>query len=262
MVRNLRLEIAYDGSAYAGWQIQTNAPTVQAAIEARLAQITQRPCRLRVAGRTDAGVHAAGQIANFLTESAIPLRGLLRGMNALLPPDIGILSVEEVALDFDSRRHNQGKRYRYSIWNQRAPSPALRARTYHLHRPLDVAAMAAAARHLVGSHDFSAFRAADCTCKTTQRTLYRCTVSQEGALIAIVVEGTAFLKNMVRIIAGTLLAVGQGARGPESIPTLLASRDRTQAGVTLPPHGLCLERVFLDSGPRLARAIELTHPAL
>jgi tRNA pseudouridine38-40 synthase len=244
-MRNIRLVIAYQGTAYAGWQIQPVDPTVQGVIEARLQQMTQQPCRLRAAGRTDAGVHAAGQLANFRTESTISLRSFHRGLNALLPDDIAILSVEEVPLEFDSRRHNLGKRYRYSIWNQRTPSAELAARTLHLHRPLDLPSMARAARLLVGVHDFIAFRAADCERKTTVRTLYRVTLSDERPLIHIDVDGTAFLKNMVRIIAGTLVEVGRGDRDSQSIAELLRSGRRPQAGVTLPPHGLCLMRVFL-----------------
>ena len=244
-MRNLRLVLAYQGTAYAGWQIQPNAPTVQGVVEERLRQLTQRPTRLRVAGRTDAGVHATGQMANFLTESSLAPRVFLRGLNALLPPDISVRSVEEVPLDFDSRRHNLGKHYRYSIWTARIASVEQRPRSYHLHRPLDLVAMATAARHFVGTHDFSACRAADCECKTTTRTLYRCSVSRDGALAQIDIEGTAFLKNMVRIIAGTLVEVGRGERAADSMPELLRSGHRPAAGMTLPPHGLCLVRVFL-----------------
>jgi tRNA pseudouridine38-40 synthase len=244
-MRNLRFVIAYQGTAYAGWQIQPVAPTVQGVIEERLATMTQRPCRLRAAGRTDAGVHARGQLANLLTESTLSTRTFFRGLNGLLPPDIAVLSVEEVPLDFDSRRNNHGKHYRYSVWNQRPPSPAHQDTTYHLHRALDVGAMARAGRLLVGTHDFSAFRSASCERKTTVRTLFRCTVSEELPLIHLDVEGTAFLKNMVRIIAGTLIDVGHRGKAPETILDLLRSGDRTAAGVTLPPHGLCLMRVFL-----------------
>jgi tRNA pseudouridine38-40 synthase len=244
-MRNLRLTIAYDGTAYAGWQVQPSSPTVQGTIEERLQEMTRTPTRLRVAGRTDAGVHAEGQVANFRTESTIPLRGFHRGLNALLPPEIAILSVEEVPLEFDSRRHNHGKHYRYRIWNQRTPSPELAGRSLHLHRALDLEAMARAARHFVGTHDFAGFRSASCERLTTVRTLYRCTVSHELPIVTIDVEGTAFLKNMVRIISGTLIAVGHGDLGPDTIPALLAGADRGAAGVTLPPHGLTLLRVFL-----------------
>ena len=244
-MRNIRLVIAYRGAAYSGWQIQPSTPTVQGEIERRLEQMTGSPCRLRAAGRTDAGVHAEGQLANFRTESAIAVGAFMRGLNALLPDDIAILSAEEVEIDFDSRRHNRGKHYRYRIWNQRAPSAGLAAAVWHLHRPLDLAAMARASRHLVGTFDFSAFRSASCDCETTTRTIYRCSVAADGPERRIDVEGTAFLKNMVRIIAGTLVDVGRGRRDPESLAELLASGDRTRAGVTAPARGLTLVRVFL-----------------
>ena len=244
-MRNLRLVIAYQGTRYAGWQLQPRSPTVQGTIEEKLLQMTQQLCRLRVAGRTDAGVHARGQVANFRTESGLNERAFFRGLNALLPDDIAILAVDEVAPEYDSRRHNQGKHYRYSIWNQRAPSPELAATTHHLHRPLDVVAMARAARCFVGTHDFASFRSASCERLTTVRSLYRCSISWAPPLVHIDVEGTAFLKNMVRIIAGTLVEVGRGDRGAESIQELLGQARRPEAGVTLPPQGLCLMRVFI-----------------
>jgi len=245
-MRNIRLTIAYQGAAYSGWQIQPSTPTVQGAIEERLRQMTGAHCRLRAAGRTDAGVHARGQVANFRTESSISLRAFHRGLNALLPHDIAILAVEEVPEEFDSRRHNQGKHYRYLIWNERTPSPRHVSNTWHLHRPLALEPMAAAARLLVGSHDFSAFRSASCDAETTLRTLFRCTVGAEPPLVQIDVEGTAFLKNMVRIIAGTLVEVGREQRDPGSLTELLRCGQRPLAGVTAPPQGLTLMRVFLD----------------
>jgi tRNA pseudouridine38-40 synthase len=244
--RNIRLTIAYLGTAYCGWQVQPRSPTVQGAIEEKLLLMTREPVRLRAAGRTDAGVHALGQVANFRTGSSLSTGRILRGLNALLPPDISILSAEEVDPAFDSRRGNRGKHYRYSIWNHPLASPAVGATTLHVHRPLDLPAMARASLSLVGTHDFAAFRAASCDCETTVRTLYRCTVAREGPMVAIDVEGTAFLRNMVRIIAGTLLAIGQGAGQPALVDELLSGGDRTRAGMTLPPHGLCLVRVFVD----------------
>jgi tRNA pseudouridine38-40 synthase len=242
--RNLRLLIAYDGSGFAGWQIQPSAPTVQGAIETALQQITQRPCRLRAAGRTDAGVHALGQVANTYTESPIGCDKLRGGLNALLREAITIREIDEVNAAFDARRDARGKHYRYAIHNARTIPPLLRRSVHHVHRPLQLQAMADAAARLVGQHDFAAFRAASCERETTVRTLYRCTVAAHGPAVHIDVEGTAFLKNMVRIIAGTLIEVGLGRRAPASIDALLAAGDRTQAGVTAPPQGLCLVEVF------------------
>jgi tRNA pseudouridine38-40 synthase len=251
-MRNIRLIIAYQGTNYGGWQIQPDVPTVQGVIEDRLQSMTQKHCRLRVAGRTDAGVHAQGQLANFFTDSKISVDGFFRGLNALLPRDISILAVDEVPMEFDSRRHNEGKHYRYTIWNQRAPSTNHASWSYHLYRPLDLQAMASAARLFVGTHDFVAFSAACCDRENTVRTLYRCTISSVPPLIHIDVEGTAFLRNMVRIIAGTIVDVGQGERAPGSISDLLQSGNRTQAGMTLPAHGLCLMRVFAQDLDKLS----------
>ena len=243
--RNIRLTVAYKGTAYSGWQIQPNVPTVQGALERRLEEMTGHFCRVRASGRTDAGVHAQGQLANFITTSRVPLRGFLRGLNTLLPEDIGVLTVEEVPLDFDSRRNNHGKHYRYSLWNQRPPSPRLAPYCLQIHKPLDLMAMAEAGRLLVGTHDFAAFRAANCERETTVRTIFRCTICHEPPLVYIDVEGSAFLKNMVRIITGTLLDVGRGKREPQLITALLDEGDRTKAGMTVPPQGLCMMRVFL-----------------
>lgn len=244
-MRNIRLIIAYHGTAYSGWQIQPTVPTIQGEIERRLQHMTGEACRLRVAGRTDAGVHARGQMANFHCESAIPLRSIYRGLNALLPSDIAILAATEVDPDFDSRRNNHGKHYRYQIWNARSPSPPHGPVSWHLNRALDAGAMAAAGQHLVGTHDFQSFRAANCDSETTVRTLYRCSIGTSPPLLEIDVEGTAFLKNMVRIIVGTLVEVGRGTRETGSIVELLRARDRTRAGLTAPAHGLTLMEVFL-----------------
>lgn len=244
--RNLRLLVAYDGGGFSGWQIQPRAPTVQGAIEAALQQITQRPCRLRAAGRTDAGVHALGQVANVYTESAIGCDKLRGGLNALLPDAITIRELREAPAEFDARRGARGKHYRYTIHNARVIPPLTRRAAHHVHGALDLPAMADAAARLVGRHDFAGFRSASCERETTVRTLYRCTIAAQAPTIRIDVEGTAFLKNMVRIIAGTLIEVGLSKRPPSCIDELLASGDRTQAGITAPPHGLCLIEVFYD----------------
>ncbi len=237
--------MAYDGGAYSGWQVQPATLTVQGAIEGVLERMTQRPCRLRAAGRTDAGVHAAGQLACFQTESTLSAYRFLRGLNGLLPDDIIIREVVEVAAGFDPRRHNQGKHYRYVLWHAPMIPPDVRHRAYHRPGPLDLARMAAAAERLVGTHDFAAFRSASCERETTVRTLYRCTVNDRRPEVWIDVEGTAFLKNMVRIIAGTLLGIGSGKLPVARVDELLAAGDRSRGGVTAPAHALCMMRVFL-----------------
>lgn len=244
-MRNILLTIAYDGSAYAGWQVQPNVQTVQGALERCLQQITQVPCRLRSAGRTDAGVHANGQIANFFTESPLSSEDFARAINAVSPRDIAIRRVQEVPLAFDSRRTNKGKHYRYTLDNARQCDPLWRGRAWHVRSTLDLDKMAEAARRLVGSHDFSAFRAADCQRETTQRTLYRCSVATSGNRVMVDVDGTAFLKHMVRVIVGTLVEVAVAKRHPDCIAELLEGGDRTKSGRTAPAHGLCLLEVFL-----------------
>jgi tRNA pseudouridine38-40 synthase len=239
-----KLTVEYDGTDFAGWQRQVNGPSVQAALEEALAEMHGgTPTPVRGAGRTDAGVHALGQVAHFDAESRIPPHGYQRGLNALLPRSIAILAVDPVADDFDARFSARGKLYRYSIWTAPARSPTRDRYVWHLRRAIDVAHMQAAAERLVGRHDFSAFRAADCERRTTVRTLSRLAVARSGDLVTIEVEADAFLKNMVRIIVGTLCECGWGKRTPADVEAVLAGGDRRHAGVTAPPQGLALVRV-------------------
>ncbi len=249
MARNLRLTIEYDGTDFAGWQRQAPpSRTVQAELEAAVERMTGAATHVGGAGRTDAGVHAAAQVANFRTESAIPTLGFLRGLNGLLSADVAIIAVDEVDDAFDARRAARGKHYRYRVWNREPRSP-LRGRTsWHVHKRLDLPAMSAAARHLLGEHDFTAFRASDCDRKNPVRIVRRLDVGEpEPGLIVIDAEATAFLKHMVRTIAGTLVEVGLGAREPGSLADILAGRDRTRAGRTAPAQGLTLERVYYET---------------
>jgi tRNA pseudouridine38-40 synthase len=242
--RRLRLLIEYDGTDFHGWQRQENAPSVQATIEDALAAMTGRPTIVRGAGRTDAGVHALGQVAHFDTDAHnIPLHGFRRGLNSVLPRTIAIRDVAEVPPDFDARFSARGKLYRYQIWNEETRSPRIDRFVWHDRRPLDVARMNEGARLLVGRHDFAAFRAADCERRTTVRNVTRLEITREGSLVTLEIEADAFLKNMVRIITGTLVEIGRGRRALDTIPALLASGDRTQAGITAPPQGLTLVRV-------------------
>lgn len=245
-MRNIRLTLAYDGAAYHGWQRQPGQPTVQGAIEACLQQLTQQPCRLRGASRTDAGVHALGQVASFRSETTLSCAALARGLNALLPPDIVVRHAEDVDLTFDPRRDCAGKHYRYALHNARTLQAPLTGHAWQLRGPLDVGAMAEAAWSLVGEHDFAAFRAADCDRLDTRRTIYRASVARGvGPALLLDLEGTAFLKNMVRIITGTLVEVGRGRMRPAIIGELLAHGDRRRAGPTAPPYGLVLVQVHL-----------------
>ncbi len=242
-MRRIRLTVEYDGTDFAGWQRQPNGPSIQAAIEDALAQMTQQSVVVHGAGRTDAGVHALGQVLHFDTDGRIPLVGFRRGLNQLLPRSIAIVAAAEAAPDFDARRSARGKLYRYSIWNADSRSARLARFTWHLPRSLDVARMRRAAQTLIGRHDFAAFRAADCERKTTVRTLRRLDVVRTGDLVEIDVEADAFLKNMVRILAGTLAEAGLGRLSPEDVGRTLAARDRKLAGPTAPPWGLTLVRV-------------------
>jgi len=241
--RNLRILIEYDGTDFAGWQRQPGQRTVQAELEEAIAQMTGETVLVRGAGRTDAGVHARGQVANFALEANIPTIGLLRGLNSLLPPDVALLDVAEAPADFDARFSARGKLYRYELWNHLVRSP-LRARTsWHCRGAIELDVMRAAASALVGQHDFRAFRAADCERRTTVRVVRRLDVTRAGELLSFEVEATAFLKNMVRILVGTLVDVGRGRLAPDIVPAMLATGDRTIGGVTAPPQGLTLMRV-------------------
>lgn len=245
-LRTLRLTVAYDGTEFSGWQVQDGQRTVQGELERAIHQMTGESLRVRGAGRTDAGVHARGQVAAFSTETAIPALGFLRGLNALLPRDVAVREAAEAAAGFDPRRAASGKHYRYTFWNEEIRSPLHERFTWHVRAPLDVGAMAKAGGVLLGDHDFAAFRAADCERHNTVRRMRRVDVARDDSCVVLDVEATAFLKNMVRVIAGTLCAVGRGAATPEDVARILASRDRTKAGMTAPAAGLCLIKVSFD----------------
>jgi tRNA pseudouridine38-40 synthase len=252
LTRNLKLILEYDGTAFAGWQRQVaSTRTVQQVVEEAITRMTGTFSCLRGAGRTDAGVHARGQTANFRTEADIPVLGMRRGLNADLPRDVAVVSLEEAHPAFDARRWARGKRYAYRLWNRESRSPLHERTAWHIHAPLDTAAMAAGAAHLEGEHDFSAFRAAGCDRKNPVRVIRRLAVLRpEPDLVVLEIEATAFLRHMVRVIAGTLVEVGLGRRPPDEVATVLAGKNRARAGRTAPAGGLTLEEVFYDpSGP-------------
>ncbi|HQR30749.1 MAG TPA: tRNA pseudouridine(38-40) synthase TruA [Anaeromyxobacteraceae bacterium] len=241
----VKLVLSYDGTRYVGWQVQPNGPSIQAELERALSTLHKEPVRITGAGRTDAGVHALGQVASFPAARPLPVQAYVKGMNALLPDDVAVREAAVLDGPFDARRDARGKRYRYRIENLPTRAPLSRLQAWQVFRPLDVEAMRAAAEPLRGRHDFSAFRASDCEAAHAVRELRRLDVETPApGRIEVVAEATAFLKHMVRNLVGTLVEVGLGARPAASTAGLLASRDRTLAGRTAPPQGLTLEEVF------------------
>lgn len=247
--RVIYLQVAYDGTGYAGWQIQPQVPTVQGAIMEVLGTLEGKPVKVFGASRTDAGVHALGQGASFTTTSTIPPYGYLRGLNSFLPEDISVRAVREMPPGFHARFSARGKRYRYRIWNELSRDPLECRTAWHRLKRLDVEAMARGAAHLVGRHDFESFRSASCDRDNAVRDLTRVEISRAGPLVFVDVEGTAFLKHMVRVMVGSLVEVGRGHRPPDWIAEARDARNRSAAGPTAPPRGLCLERVFYDELP-------------
>jgi tRNA pseudouridine38-40 synthase len=253
---NFRLTLEYDGSGFAGWQVQSGGVrTLQGELEAALLRVTQLRARVHGASRTDAGVHAEGQVANVALETRLSAHALERALNAVLPPDVAVVSAEIVPDAFHARYHAQRKHYRYALWNGRRPSPLRAGRSWWVKSRLDAAAMREAAAHLVGTHDFTSFQAVGSEVETTERTLTRCDVAASPLAgdaaapgdLRLEVEGTGFLRHMVRILAGTLVQVGAGRLPPVALPAILAARDRARAGPTAPPQGLTLVRVFYES---------------
>jgi tRNA pseudouridine38-40 synthase len=241
--RNLLLTVAFDGTDYCGWQVQPGLPTVQGCLQKAIAEMEKRPVTLRGASRTDSGVHACGHTSNFRSRSSIPLIGYLKGLNAVLPASISILRVSQVPADFDARRSHSCKHYRYAIHNTLLRNPLIDRYTWYLRRPLNEKAMQQAAAYLHGEHDFDAFRAADCSQPHARRTITEITVRRRKHLVTIDVRGPAFLKNMVRIITGTLVWVGWGKIDHTDLVRILEGGQRSRAGITAPPCGLCLQSV-------------------
>lgn len=249
--RTFKLTIEYDGRAYAGWQYQVNGPSLQGLLEDKLAILVQMQGRLMGASRTDAGVHAFGQVISFRAVTPRTPQDLMFRMNAILPADVAVRAASVEADDFHARYSARGKRYRYQLWNARERSVFLAPFAWHVTRPLDVPAMKRAAALLVGEHDFSAFRAKDCQAKHAVRMLRALEVDDSRApLVCIEAQSRAFLKHMVRNLVGTLVDVGRGKRTPEDVTAILESRDRTRAGRTAPAHGLCLLWISYDDDDR------------
>ena len=242
-MRNVRLDICYDGSRYRGWQRLSSADnTIQQKIETALSRILNEPIELTGSGRTDAGTHAVGQVANFHCDSQMPCEEILSQLRRYLPEDIGIYSCRNVSERFHARLNAKTKTYRYRLWNSDSPCVFDRKYVYIYPRPVDVGAMYEAAELFLGQHDFSAFCANKNMKKSTVRYIHSLNVEQKDNEIVFTVTGNGFLHHMVRIMVGTLLEVGRGERSVESIPQLFGAQ-RAQAGELLPSCGLCLMEV-------------------
>ncbi|MBS0379750.1 MAG: tRNA pseudouridine(38-40) synthase TruA [Proteobacteria bacterium] len=254
-VARIAVGIEYDGTAYAGWQSQPAAPSIQQVTERALARIAAGPVALVCAGRTDAGVHALGQVAHFDTAAERALRSWVLGANSELPADVCLTWARAVPEHFHARFSAEGRTYRYLVLN-RAARPALNAnRVAWIHRPLDESAMNLAAAHLTGEHDFSAFRAAECQAKSPVRRLTRLAVERRGDWLVIEAQANAFLHHMVRNLVGLLIHVGRGDAAPAWAAEVLAGRDRTRAPATAPAAGLYF------AGVRYAEAFGLPSQA-
>lgn len=243
-MRNLRMVVAYVGTRYAGWQVQPGIPTIQGVLEDRASRMLGETVHLAGAGRTDAGVHARGQVANFLTESRIPPAGLVRGLNALLPGDIAVMRADEVGESFHARVDARGKEYCYRILSSEVVSPFEGPFVASVRGRLDGDAMRAAARHFVGTHDFTSFCPVASPIENKVRTLSVSEVEETDGRITFRVVGDGFLRHMVRTLAGTLIWVGRGRLEAAAIPVIIGGRDRRLAGPVAPASGLILEQVF------------------
>jgi tRNA pseudouridine38-40 synthase len=237
--------VAYHGAQFQGWQKQANVRTVQETLETALGKLAGERVIVRGAGRTDAGVHARGQLVSTTFSSRVPEGKMLLAANSQLPPDLSVMSVQEVDEKFDAKRDSIAKRYVYRVHNHVVYDPFFGSTRWHFRGQLDVEKMQRAARDLVGELDFQSFRAVSCDAKHARRYLWRVEVTDHRPLIEIEVRGNAFCKNMVRIIAGTLVDVGRGRIPADAMPRVLAARDRTAAGITAPAEGLTMEEVYL-----------------
>lgn len=241
-MKNLKVIIQYNGANYCGWQKQPDSLGIQGTIEKAIYEITKEQVKLTGSGRTDAGVHALGQVANFKLESSIPAHKIPSALNAKLPKSISIIACTEVDDEFHSRYSAKGKRYRYLIYNNMYRSPIYKDTSYHVRYDLDFEKMCKEAKHLIGEHDFKGFMSSGSSVNDTVRTIYDITLEKQEDLIILEVEGNGFLYNMVRIIVGTLVDIGRG-RINESLKDVINSKNRGKCGHTAPAHGLFLKKV-------------------
>ncbi|HHY23318.1 MAG TPA: tRNA pseudouridine(38-40) synthase TruA [Clostridiaceae bacterium] len=244
MERNIKLIIEYDGTNYNGWQSQMNGTAIQDIVEGALFQLTGEKVKLTGSGRTDSGVHAYGQVANFFSTSSIPAEKFSFALNTILPKDIIIKKSLEVGSEFHARFSAKGKKYRYLIYNSTHPSALLRNRTFHVFYNLNIAAMKEASSHFIGTYNFEGFMAKGSQVKNTIRTIWETSLIKRDEIIQIEITGDGFLYNMVRIIVGTLIDVGIGRIKTQDISNIIRSCDRKLAGRTAPPQGLYLVEVY------------------
>jgi tRNA pseudouridine38-40 synthase len=242
-MRTLKLTIAYDGTRFVGWQRQSEGESIQGLLEDALAKLEGAPVTVQGAGRTDAGVHALAQVASTRVTCHHDVATLTRALNAHLPVEVRVVSVEDVAADFHARFSARSKTYRYRIRNTAVADPFDRTVVWHIPEPLDVAAMKEAAAAVVGTHDFAAFQSAGSDSNGTVRTVSRSEISDTAGLVTYEITGDGFLRHMVRALIGTLVDIGRGWRSPGSMAPLLRGSTRGDAGPTAPPQGLFLVRV-------------------
>jgi len=242
-MKHIKLVIGYDGTEFHGFQRQRGLRTVQEELERTLTTLLGHPVSVKSAGRTDAGVHAEGQVVSFWTTCPIPVDRLPVALNGLLPPDIVAKRAKVVSPDFHPRFDATSRVYRYLIDNRPVPSALLRRYAWHIPKPLNVEAMKTAAQYLIGVHDFASFHASGSDLGSTVREMKRIVISNRNGIIAITLEANSFLYHMARIIVGTLVEIGCGERHHEEMRDILLARNRSVAGKTAPPHGLCLMQV-------------------
>lgn len=247
-MRTILLTLEYDGTDFAGWQLQPNGRSVQGELEAALEKLLGEFVRVHSAGRTDAGVHARAMPVHFRTSRDLPLSAFRDGLNCLLPDDVAVREAREMSVDFHARFEAAGKWYRYTIDRRSVRSPLAGRNSWLVRGDLDMGMIREAAEKLVGEHDFGAFRSSGCAARETVRHLESIDLCEEGDFLHIDVRGSGFLRNMVRLLTGTLVEIGKGKRPVSDVPRLLAREPGVRAGVNAPPQGLCLMEVYYPSG--------------
>lgn len=243
-MRNLKLKLMYNGSAYHGWQVQANADTVQGRVEKAIESVFGSHLTLYGCSRTDAGVHANEYFCNFRTEKNIPCESVVKALNANLPEDIAVVDCLEAEDDFHARFNCKSKRYVYKIWNTQVKNPFLTHTAYHYKYRLDDKMLDEAAKSFIGTYDFSSFCSAGSSVEDTVRTVTDASVTRDGDIVTFSVEADGFLYNMVRIMVGTLININEGKINKNGIKDIIASENRLNAGVTAPPQGLFLDKVY------------------